>query len=591
VKPFREHLAVLIAYSLLTILLTYPIAFQLTTHLPGDGGDTNIFVWNLWWIKKALTELHTNPYWTDYLYYPEGASLVLHNLVLFNGLLGIPLQMFIGLIAGINLLVLLAFVLSGYGAYLLIRYLVASRVSAFIGGVIFAFCPYKFAHLLGHFGAISTEWLPFYVLALLKLVNNSRGRGIGTPFWCGLFLLFIAFCDYFYLIYALIFTVLFAAYRIGTLGIRAFLELDSRKLRTALCLFIIGFAPILTMAGIDLVREGHVEIRRWGGATGFQADLFSFITPSPLHPLFGPLVQPIARMFKGNLAEATVFAGYLPLSLGLFAVFKLRSTEPWVRFWSLSLMVFFILSLGPFPRILGKGIKLIPLPYHLIMRTPILNNLRIPSRFAIMVMLSLAVLAAFSCRRLFERFGEIMGRTLMFLGISLTITFEYLAIPFPMFRPSVPKTYKQIGKEPGAFTILEIPLGRNSGVTKGLGEFPHSFLFYQTVHEKKLIGGHISRVPDSKIQALASRPLLRRILELQGGGPSADTPEDLPDRTGVDDLSRLQVKYIIVHPPFNQSRVRDYVEATLPVEMISNENGVIAFRVLPNAGAIRETLE
>jgi hypothetical protein len=363
------------------------------------------------------------------------------------------------------------------------------------------------------------------------------------------FLLLIALCDFYYLVYALIFTVLLAAYRIRINGYRAFWEQDRHKLAAALGLFLIGFAPILTMAGINLLQAGPVTVHRWGGATGFQADLLAFITPSPLHPLLGPLVQPITRMFKGNLAEATVFAGYLPLVLGLFAITKLRSTEPWVRFWSLALFVFFILSLGPFPRILGKGIKLIPLPYHLIMRTPILSNLRVPSRFAIMVMLSLAILTAFSCDRLSRRLENRASRALIFLGIALTITFEYLAIPFPTFRPVMPKVYERIAGEPGPFTVLEIPLGRTSGVTRGLGEFTPSFLFYQTVHEKMLIGGHISRVPDSKIQALASRPLLRRILTLQGENLPLATTTDRLARTPLDDLAALQVRYVIIHPP------------------------------------------
>jgi len=591
VKAIREHSSVLAAYALLTILLTYPIGLQLTTHLPGDGGDSNFYVWNLWWIKKALTDLHVNPFWTDYIFYPEGVSLIFHTLVPLTGLLGIPLQAFVGLVPANNLFILLSFVLSGYGAYLLIRHLVADRLSAFLGGIIFTFCPYKFAHLLGHFNLVLTEWLPFYVLALLKLTNRAKREGIGPALRCAVFLLLIAICDLSYLIYAFIFTALFTAYRIRINGYRAFWEQDRHKLAAALGFFLIGFAPILTMAGINLLQAGPVTVHRWGGATGFQADLLAFITPSPLHPMLGPLVKPIARRFSGGPVEATVFAGYLPLILGLFAVAKLRSTEPWVRFWSLALLVFFILSLGPFPRILGKGIKLIPLPYHLIMRTPILNNLRVPSRFDIMVMLSLAVLAAFSCRQLFERLRSGMSRAFISLGISLIITFEYLAIPFPTFTPSVPRIYEQIAKEPGVFALLQIPLGRTSGVTKGLGEFPSSFLFYQTVHEKRLLGGHISRVPDATIQALTARPLLQNILELQGGNLPTGAVRDRPDRTPLDDLAALHVRYVIIHPPFTHSLVRDYVEKALPVTKISEENAVVAFRVISQTGKMSLPLD
>jgi hypothetical protein len=585
-KAFREHLSVLAAYALLTILLTYPIVFRLSSHLLGDGGDTNVFVWNLWWIKKALTELHTNPFWTDYVFYPEGVSLVFHSLVPFNGLLGIPLQAIAGIVPASNLIILLSFVLSGYGAYLLIRYLVADRLSAFVGGMIFSFCPYKFAHLLGHFDLVSTEWLPFYALALLKLTDESKRERI-APFRCMVFLLLIALCAHYYLFYALIFTALFAAYRIRTHGSQVFWERDCRKFATALGLFLIVFAPMLAMAGFDLLRGGADTVRGWGGATGFQADLLSFITPSPLHPLLGPLVKPIASRFRGGLPEATVFAGYLPLGLGLFAVARLRSTEPWVRFWSLALLVFFILSLGPFPRILGKSIKLIPLPYWLIMLTPVLNNLRVPSRFDIMVMLSLAILAAFSCRWLLGKLLSRVARMGICFFIVGAITFEYMAIPFPTFKASAPRIYEQIARTPGEFTVLEIPVGRTSGLTKGVGAFPPSFLFYQTVHEKKLVGGYLSRAPEAKMLALASRPFLRRILELQGEYFPSSAPADQPARTPLEDLAALQIRYVIIHPPFDHSPIRDYVETTLPVEKISEKEGVVAFRVVERVGEAR----
>ena len=594
-KAFREHFSVLAGYTLLTLLLTYPIIFQLSTHLPGDGGDSNIRVWNLWWIKKALVDLHTNPFWTDYVFYPEGVSLVFHNLGPFTGLLGAPLQALVGLPTANNLLILLSFVLSGYGAYLLTRYLVANRPSAFLGGIIFTFCPYKFAHLLGHFNLVFTEWIPFYVLTLLRLTSYPRREAIGPSLRCATCLLLIAFCDFSYLIHALMFTALFVAYRMRIDGCRTYWGRDGRKLAISLGFFLIGFAPVLLMAGIDLLGSGPAAAHglsggRSGGATAFQADLLSFITPSPLHPFLGPLVQPVASRFSGGPAEATVFAGYLPLVLGLIAATQLRLKEPWVRFWCLVLMVFFILSLGPFPRVLGIGINFIPLPYHLIMRTPILNHLRVPSRFDIMVMLSLAVLSAFSCRRLFDWFASRAHRSVIFLGITLTILFEYLAIPFPTFGASTPAIYEQIAKEPGQFTVLDIPLARTSG-TGGIGKFPAPFMLYQTVHEKKIVGGQISRVPDATIQAFASRPLLRKILEVQGEKLPPDTAEDRPVRALLDDLAVLQVRYVIIHRRFTHSRIRDYVEATLPVEKISEENGVIAFRVIPQAEHARRAAD
>jgi hypothetical protein len=572
-----EHLIVLGGYTLLTLLLTYPIPLQLSTHVPGDGGDTHIFVWNLWWMKKALTDLRANPFWTDYLFYPEGASLILHVLAPLRGLLGIPLQSVAGLVGAHNLMILLSFVLSGFGAYRLILYLLADRPSAFIGGAIFAFCPYKFAHLLGHHDLIGTEWLPFYALALLKLTSAS-GRGMGPTLLCALLLLLIAITSYYYLFYAFILTLVLVTYRSWTPGRQTFWDRDCRRLATALALFMFGFAPLLALGGPDLLSPGLGTAGGWGGATGFQADILAFITPSPLHPLLGPLVQPITGQFKGGIAEATIFAGYVPLALGLIAAVTLRHTEPWVRFWTVCLVVFFLLSLGPFPRILGRGIRLIALPYQLIMRAPILTHFRVPSRLDIMVMLSLAVLAAFACHRLRGRFTSGAGRSLFSLGVVLTVAFEYLAIPFPTFKPSVPKIYRQIAREPETFTVLEIPVGWRDGIRR-VGIFPSSQLYHQTVHGKRIVGGYIARVPNRTIEALAARPLLKHFLELQDGHLTAGGGTRDQTLLLLDDLKALQVRYVILHAPFNRSPVRDYVEGALPVETVAEEVDWVAYRV------------
>ena len=57
--------------------------------------------------------------------------------------------------------------LAGYATYLLVRHLTGMRAAAFVAGLIFAFCPYHFAHLLGQLNLVSLQWIPFYVLALL----------------------------------------------------------------------------------------------------------------------------------------------------------------------------------------------------------------------------------------------------------------------------------------------------------------------------------------------------------------------------------------------------------------------------------------
>ena len=81
----RGWLAALV-YVALTALFTWPLPYFFFTHHVGEsGGDARIYLWNLWWVRKALVDLHANPLRTDYIFYPVGIGLALHTLALLHG--------------------------------------------------------------------------------------------------------------------------------------------------------------------------------------------------------------------------------------------------------------------------------------------------------------------------------------------------------------------------------------------------------------------------------------------------------------------------------------------------------------------------
>ncbi len=126
-KPARPHLAALGGYVLLALVMTYPLVLHLGSSIPGDGFDGWQNYWNLWWVKTALLDLHQSPYFTHYLYYPAGYSLLFHTLNIFNSFLSLPVQLAWGLAASYNFVVLFSFVMGGYGAYLLALKAIGSK--------------------------------------------------------------------------------------------------------------------------------------------------------------------------------------------------------------------------------------------------------------------------------------------------------------------------------------------------------------------------------------------------------------------------------------------------------------------------------
>src|SRR5262249_33101873 len=74
-----------------------------------DGSfDAYQFLWNLWWVRESVGRLHTNPFFTRDLFYPDGAPLLFHTFSFSLGLASWPLQAMGGLVAAHNVLVLAA---------------------------------------------------------------------------------------------------------------------------------------------------------------------------------------------------------------------------------------------------------------------------------------------------------------------------------------------------------------------------------------------------------------------------------------------------------------------------------------------------
>jgi len=137
---------VLLFYLAVAMGTTWPLATHLTTHLPGKSDDKLVHYWNGWWIEQALYT-HQSPYYTPYLFYPNGLSLVYHNFAWQNIVEWLILKPFVGGIAAYNLSLLVNLALCGLAAFLLIRYLAENSWAALAGGLIYQCWPFRLFQL------------------------------------------------------------------------------------------------------------------------------------------------------------------------------------------------------------------------------------------------------------------------------------------------------------------------------------------------------------------------------------------------------------------------------------------------------------
>ena len=150
----------------------------------------------------------------------------------------------------------------------------------------------------------------------------------------------------------------------------------------------------------DLRAEGDFLTSGGGFADIFSADLAGYAVPTQLHPLLGGVIrawshdstpQPDGSYFAVNKGQQ-IYLGYVALALAVVGAWRgRRRGETW--FWVTSALLFFVLTLGPNLRIAGHDTG-IPLPFRLLEILPFFKGNRYPSRYSVMLLLSVAPLVA-----------------------------------------------------------------------------------------------------------------------------------------------------------------------------------------------------
>ncbi len=622
--PHRSHGrrwagAAFAGFATLALILSWPLITGLSTRLPGTATwafDESTFAWNIWYFKHALLNLHISPLHSELIWYPLGIDLILYTYNFFNALIALPLQVAVNLPFASNLTLLLATALSGLGAYLLTycvlrtsyslpvadaierntQYAVRTthyiRLAALLAGLIYAFASNRAIYAaMGHYDMVTTQWLPFYALYLLKLLREPRLKNAALA---GLFFALAALAEMIFASFlALLSLVLLLA---------SWRDLRSRwaalgRLALAGLIAALLWSPAL----IPIAREfvsGDYALEGWGESLKLSADAVGLVTPTDLNPLVwaadphyaspAERWQAVVRAVeegKSRFSDInTVFLGWVTLALALLGGWLGRRR---LKAWIWSALVFGVLVLGPLLQINGRfrfsldnmlpeGVTF-PLPFTLLHFVPFISANRAPNRNSVILMLALAVLAGYGAWRLFVRISEStnqrvandaprsthhaaarslpVGRTthspfvyLVTCLLATLILVEHLAVPLPTTDARIPAVYQQIAAEPGEFAIMQLPLGwRNSfGV---LGSELTQLQYFQTAHGKPMIGGNISRAPDFKMDYFARIPLFKALTDLEMYR-DVDPETDAAARTQAAALMALyDVRYFITTPP------------------------------------------
>ncbi len=365
---------------------------------------------------------------------------------------------------------------------------------------------------------------------------------------------------------------------------------DAGTLAVALAIAVAGFAPVLIGIRSQLRESGSLLESDDGFRRRFAANVQGLlvprsINPPPRHDDWRENLWPVSKHWYSSGLEGRVYLGAVALALALVGLWTGRRS-PRVRFYGLAALVFLNLSLGPSLHIgqiecwRSKPQSELLL-YNWLQNLPVIGAARVASRYAVVVQLAIAMLAAFGIAELAKLLGpgrrRLLGAGLALAAMAVVVWDVYPGRLIPRVL-AVPEGIRLIARDPRPGTVLELPLSWSSG-TERFGARELDFFFHQTVHERPIFSGHASRYPPQRIETLRRLPLLGTLMTMQLGGDPADNAP-IADRAFAQEQ---EIRWVVVNwdwTPRRRTRglVR-YLRSVLDLTEVHSGDGITVFEV------------
>ena len=328
--------------------------------------------------------------------------------------------------------------------------------------------------------------------------------------------------------------------------------------------------PVLVPA-LQLIWSGDYVAPRlfWRSGSG-GVDLATTVLGNPYNALTGPWTMRMYERLSIDPIEQSAWLGVVPV---LLAVMALRRRDTAIRLWAIIGGLALLWALGPHLTILGWRTGFM-LPNAVLRFVPVVSNARIPGRAMVVVTLAVSVLAGAGWNQL-TRTG---ARPWWVLVALVLIVIDVTPAPFPIVALDHPALYDVLRADPQPGSVLELPLG----VRDGFGEqglLDHRVLYYQSIHERPLVGGFVARLPRSTRAALDGNDLVQDLLGLSSSSPPPQLRQEDTDGA-YGDLERLGVAFVVVDGNCASDRLKAFVADRLPLQEIASESGRTLFRVV-----------
>ncbi len=458
-----------VAFCLKAIALYTTVLVAFLWPWPSDPGrlgilnaDLLLHAWSMAFVVRQAT-LDPAHLFDANMFWPQQGALAYTETLFPQSALAAPvLWLGGGPLLAHNLVLFLTIVFSGVSAAFLGRRLSGSSGAGLVSGFAFAFCAFRFHHLV-QIGVASYAWFPVILLALWNL---AAGRG-GSA---NLLLLSVATLA----------QVLSSGYHavLAVFVLATTLTFLARRLWSRGRLVPVGVSLLLA-AGVALVAGApSVRLReRQAVSRGVEAPIhWSAVPRSYLDP--GPNVPALGLRSIVEPSPEPPFAGFAALGLAILGLRLPRHPAHRALLVAIAL-VSGLMAAGPVLRDLPFEL---PGPFELVRRVPPADMIRGPSRFGIGVILAIDMLSAIGFAAVERRMAPrsrpwLLVGLLSFMVIEMRPSLAHMVKPIPP-PPAYTRTLAALPD--GA--VLELPWETEEGA--GLQ------LYWSTAHWKPLISGY-----------------------------------------------------------------------------------------------------
>jgi hypothetical protein len=163
------------------------------------------------------------------------------------------------------------------------------------------------------------------------------------------------------------------------------------------------------------------------------------------------------------------------------------------------------------------------------------------------------------------------------LSVAAVLAFELLPAPRPLYSAEIPRIYQHVAAAPGDVRLLELPYGMRDG-TSSYGNFTALSQYYQTMHQKPLAGGYLSRISRRRIDDARRIRMVAALMALSEGVPLDPAAEARLVEEGPGFARRTNLGFVMIDRTRSPAALTNFAIRSLRLKLVDADGPLELYR-------------